>query len=131
LHQVTGAGGAVVTGVPLGAAASPVLAEQLQRALHEYGVLYFDYDDTITSEDFLAFSGHFGEVEDGYALSINDSKADAPFIDSDKVPMKEVRINVFHTDGTALECPPQAAMLTPFELPPVGGDTMFASMYAA
>ena len=27
--------------------------------------------------------------------------------------------------------PPQAATLTPFELPEVGGDTMWASMYAA
>jgi taurine dioxygenase len=45
--------------------------------------------------------------------------------------MKEVRINYFHTDGTALEHPPQAAILTPVELPAAGGDTMFASMYAA
>ena len=130
-RPVSGAGGAVVGGVALDAPASPQLAERLQRALHEHGVLYFDFDDTITSAQFLAFSAHFGEIEESYGLSINDSTADAPFIDSDQVPMKDLRINVFHSDGTALECPPQAAMLTPFELPLVGGDTMFASMYAA
>jgi taurine dioxygenase len=45
--------------------------------------------------------------------------------------MDEFRINHWHTDGTALEFPPQAALLTPVELPSVGGDTMWASMYAA
>ena len=55
----------------------------------------------------------------------------AQYIDSDVTPMKDVRINCWRTDGTALDRPPQAAMLTPAELPEVGGDTMWASMYAA
>ncbi len=130
-RQVNGAGGAVVTGLPLDAPQDAATAEALQRALHEYGVLFFDYDETVTSSQFLAFAPLFGEPEQGYALSISEPDAEAQFIDSDQVPMKDVRINVFHTDGTALDLPPQAAMLTPFELPPVGGDTMFASMYAA
>ena len=123
--------GAVVHGVALDDS-DPAVADELQRALHEHGVLYFDYDRTVTSGEFLSFSRLFGEPEDGYPISLDkDDTPETPFIDSDLVPMKDVRINVFHTDGTALEYPPQAAMLTPFELPEVGGETMFASMYAA
>jgi taurine dioxygenase len=123
--------GAVVHGVEIDES-DPAVAERLNEALHEHGVLFFDHDHIVTPAEFNAFSRLFGEPEDGYPLSIDDDdKPETPFIDSDVAPMKDVRINVFHTDGTALEYPPQAAMLTPFELPEVGGDTMFASMYAA
>jgi taurine dioxygenase len=120
--------GALVRGVPLDET-DPAVIEELSRGLHEHGVLFFDYDETISPGEFLNFSKLFGEVEGKYPISI-DAK-ESPFIDSDIVPMKDARINVFHSDGTALETPPQAAMLTPFELPEVGGETMFASMYAA
>jgi taurine dioxygenase len=49
----------------------------------------------------------------------------------ERVPMKNVRVNFWHSDGTLFECPPQAAMLTPVEVPETGGDTMWPSMYAA
>ncbi|MDG2004013.1 MAG: TauD/TfdA family dioxygenase [Novosphingobium sp.] len=123
--------GALVHGVGIDES-DPQVAKRLNQALHDHGVLFFDFDHVVTPGEFNSFSRLFGEPEDGYPLSVdNDDAPETPFIDSDIVPMKDVRINVFHTDGTALENPPQAAMLTPFELPEVGGDTMFASMYAA
>jgi len=127
-ERVASCAGAVVHGVSLDES-DPAVAEKLNRALHEYGVLYFEYDHVVTPGEFLTFSQLFGEAEGKYPISI-DAK-ESPFIDSDIVPMKDARINVFHTDGSALEHPPQAAMLTPFELPEIGGDTMFASMFAA
>ena len=39
--------------------------------------------------------------------------------------------NVWHSDGSNYAIPPKATMLYALELPPVGGDTMFANMYAA
>ena len=36
-----------------------------------------------------------------------------------------------HTDGSNYAVPPKATMLYAIELPPAGGDTMFASMYDA
>ena len=38
---------------------------------------------------------------------------------------------VWHTDMSYLPRPPKAAMLYALKIPPVGGDTHFASMYAA
>jgi taurine dioxygenase len=38
---------------------------------------------------------------------------------------------IWHSDTTYLECPPMGSMLLAREVPPVGGDTLFASMYRA
>ena len=37
----------------------------------------------------------------------------------------------WHTDATAMPEPPRAASLRAIKLPPAGGDTLWASMYAA
>ena len=128
-ERVTGTIGALVRGVELGATEPATSAESLRRALHEFGVLFFEFDHLVSAPEFVAFAKLFGEPEESYRLTV--AAGEAPYIDSDLVPMKDVRVNCWHTDGTALEVPPQAALLTPVELPEVGGDTMWASMYAA
>jgi taurine dioxygenase len=128
-ERVTGTVGAVVHGVELGGTERTTTADTLRRALHEFGVLFFEFDHAVSAAEFLAFSELFGEVEQSHRLTIG--KGEAPYIDSDRVPMKDYRVNCWHADGTPFECPPQAAMLTPVELPEAGGDTMWASMYAA
>ncbi len=129
LERVTGTIGAIVHGVGLDER-SPVIAETLIRALHEHGVLFFKYPEGVTEEQFTGFSELFGELEGPYRLSMK-KQSTAGYIDAEHVPLKASRINVFHTDGTAFESPPQAAMLALVELPEVGGGTTWASMYAA
>jgi taurine dioxygenase len=130
-ERVTGTAGAIVRGVPLTGHA-PGTAETVRRALHEHGVLFFEFDHAVSSDEFSSFGQLFGEAENAYRLTLGtEKKMEAPYIDSDQTPMKEYRVNHWHADGTALENPPQAAMLTPVELPEAGGDTMWASMYAA
>ena len=127
-ERVTGTIGATVRGLVPG---HIITTDQssLRRALHEYGVLFFEFGHSVGAEEFLAVSRWFGEPEEEYQLSIGDGKATC--IDSALTPMTEFRVNCWHTDGTALECPPQTGLLTPIELPDVGGDTMWANMYAA
>lgn len=134
-ERATGTIGATLSGVELGRSHSPETAELLQHALHEHGVLFFEFDHLISAAEFHDFGELFGELEDGYRLSAGEDKepenpAD-PVMDSDRVPMKDFNTNRWHSDGTLFECPPQAAMLTAVEVPEVGGDTMWASMYAA
>lgn len=128
-ERVTGTIGAIVHGVGLGER-DPAVARALDRALHEHGVLFFEFPDVVTEEQFMGFSQLFGELEGPYRLSMKQQNA-AGYMDAAFVPLKESRITYFHTDGTPFEKPPQAAMLTPVELPEVGGGTMWASMYAA
>jgi taurine dioxygenase len=127
LERVTGTIGVLVHGVDLPGPHPAGTEETVRRALHEHGVLFFEFDRMLGAEEFVGFAALFGEPEERYQLATGKSE----YIDSDLVPMKEYRVNYWHTDGTLFECPPQAAMLTPVELPEAGGDTMWASMYAA
>jgi taurine dioxygenase len=128
-ERVTRNVGAFVHGIELTGRRDMATTDALRRGLHEYGVLFFQFKHLVSAQEFNAFSELFGELEGPYALSV--SAGDEPYLDSDKTPMKDFSIDRWHSDGTALECPPQAAMLTPVELPEKGGDTMWASMYAA
>lgn len=134
LAPASGLIGAHVSGVDLHGPHLKETSEALTRALHEYGVLFFEYDNLVSQQEFHDFGMMFGELEDGYRLSaIEDGKPieGEGIMDSDKVPMKQFQTNKWHGDGTLFECPPQAAMLTCVEAPPAGGGTMWASMYAA
>lgn len=124
--------GAWVRGVPLDAEGEAV-ETKLRRALAEYGVLFFDFGHLLTSDDFSSFAQLFGEVEAGYAQKKKaDPAADSvPYIDESRTPMEKFRTDYWHHDGLPLELPPLAALLTPLEVPEIGGDTMWASMYAA
>lgn len=129
-ERLTGTIGAIVHGVGLGER-SPAVAERLNLALHEHGVLFFEYPEIVTEEQLAGFSELFGELEGPYRLTMKEKSSSAGYVDAEIAPLKASRITFFHTDGTPLENPPQAAMLTPAELPDVGGGTMWASMYAA
>jgi taurine dioxygenase len=127
-ERVTPTVGAQVHGVQLAGPHPALTQDVVRRALHEYGVLFFDYDHALSVEEFHDFAALFGEPEP-YGLST--WKGDGDVMDAALVPMEEYKTNVWHHDGSLFERPPQAAMLTVVEAPEVGGDTMWASMYAA
>lgn len=122
--------GAWVSGVDLTGPRTDRTKDRLRRALHEHGVLFFDFDDMVSADEFKSFGEMFGELEDGYRLKAGTEKGDG-VMDSNTTPMKEFQSSTWHSDGTLFENPPQAAMLTAVELPAIGGNTMWASMYAA
>src|SRR5439155_12347345 len=134
-EPVTSTVGATARGIALGERPSPETAKLLQQALHEHGVLFFEFDHVVSKDEFHDFGEMFGELEDGYRISAGKGKEpdnpEDPVMDNDKVPMKDFNTNRWHSDGTLFECPPQAAMLTAVEVPEVGGDTKWASIYAA
>lgn len=132
-QRANGAIGAWVTGVELGKEGSAEQAKTLRRGLADYGALFFDFGRIPTGEEFTQFARNFGEVEARYGQKVADQpkENEVPHIDSAKVPMKEYHQNWWHQDGAPLDNPPLAALLTPLELPPVGGGTMFSCMHAA
>jgi taurine dioxygenase len=133
-ERASGNIGAWVHGITLSGEKPGPAREALLHALHEYGVLFFQFEHAVSAEQFSAFGEMFGELEAGYRISSLEDRpkqAGDGVMDSDRVPMKQYRTNQWHADGTLFECPPQAAMLTPVELPAAGGDTMWANMYAA
>jgi taurine dioxygenase len=131
-ERVTGHIGAWVRGFELGSPDNAPHANMLQRALAEHGVLFFDFGRIPSPEEYQGFAGLFGKVQGRFEQIVKNPKGEeTPFIDSARTPMKEFRINYWHSDGGPFAVPPLAAILMAYEVPEAGGDTMWASMYAA
>ena len=85
---------------------------------------------SITPEQQLCFSEAFGEPDiypflqglEGFPMITEVLKKE-----SEKVNFG----GVWHSDTTYQSCPPMATVLHAKELPPLGGDTLFANQYAA
>ncbi|WP_394761374.1 TauD/TfdA dioxygenase family protein [Phenylobacterium sp.] len=102
--------------------------EGLRAALRDWKVLFFR-DQDITTEQHLAFARRFGDLE---VHPFAPSKPDYPEVlaithDKDS----RGRENTWHSDVTWREVPSLGSILRCLESPPVGGDTLFADMYAA
>ncbi|MFD5800001.1 TauD/TfdA dioxygenase family protein [Streptomyces sp. NPDC127020] len=120
--------GAEIRGVDLSRPLGATLREELNRALLEWKVLFFRAQH-LTSGQQRDFAGHWGELETNPLLSAG---ASADVVRFDKgaggAPTYE---NVWHTDVTFRERPALGAVLQLHEVPPFGGDTMWADMAAA
>jgi taurine dioxygenase len=129
LNPVTTAIGAEVVGIDPASPQDPETGAELRRALHEYGVLFFDggpLDDTQQK----AFAGLFGDIHIApYTHAFEDPQV--LVLDSVTSPSDVYRTDRLHTDGSYEQFPPGAAVLRCAVVPEVGGDTIWAGMYAA
>ena len=120
--------GAEIRGVDLSRPLAPALREELNRALLEWKVLFFRAQH-LTSGQQRDFARNWGELETNPLLAVGSSDDVVRF---DKgagaAPTYE---NVWHTDVTFRERPALGAVLQLREVPPFGGDTMWADMAAA
>jgi alpha-ketoglutarate-dependent taurine dioxygenase len=129
IHPVAGALGAEVTGIDLGRDLDDTTVAALRRAWLEHLVL-FARDQDLPPARFLAFARRFGEViEYPFVKGLDDFPEIIPVL-----KREHERVNfggVWHSDTAYLDVPPMASMLVAREIPPVGGDTLFANMYLA
>ena len=136
LHPVAPTIGAEVEGVSLAEPLDDELRDELNRALLEWKVLFFR-DQHLTRAQQAAFARHWGELEQHPFASRTASFADRQPSDApdvvrlEKDAMAKGRENLWHTDVTWRECPSLGAVLRAIEVPPVGGDTLWADMGAA
>ncbi|MGW3993062.1 TauD/TfdA dioxygenase family protein [Amycolatopsis sp. NPDC004772] len=119
--------GAEVDGVDLGAPVGSDLREELNHALLEWKVLFFR-DQRITSAQQRAFAANWGELETNPFIARGEDEAVTRFERTASMPGYE---NIWHTDVTWRPEPALGSVLRLIEVPPVGGDTMWADMAAA
>ncbi|MDX3191976.1 TauD/TfdA family dioxygenase [Streptomyces sp. MN03-5084-2B] len=119
--------GAEVDGVDLGEPVGPDLREELNHALLEWKVLFFR-DQRITSAQQRGFAANWGELETNPFIPAGDDDAVTRFERTAAMPGYE---NIWHTDVTWRPEPALGSVLRLIEVPPVGGDTMWADMAAA
>ena len=118
--------GAEIRGLDLSRPQDPAVREEINRALLEWKVLFFR-GQHLSSGEQRAFARNWGELETNPLLATGDAP-DVVRFDRSAVPTFE---NVWHTDVTFRERPALGAVLQLREVPPVGGDTMWADMAAA
>ncbi|WP_018150108.1 taurine dioxygenase [Leeia oryzae] len=126
--RLTPALGAEVSGLSLAAPLTESLKQDIARLLVEHQVLFFR-NQPITDRQQRDFAASFGklhihpiypQVPDEPEIMILDTHGDNP---PDAIH--------WHSDVSCIETPPLGAILAAKQLPPLGGDTVWASATAA
>jgi taurine dioxygenase len=125
---------AEVAGVDLSKPVNDDCFAQIHRAFLQHSILVFR-GQVLENEQHIAFSRRFGEIEIHTArhwllpefpeilvLSNRGEKGTKPIVNGGAY---------WHSDITYKAKPPLGSLLYALEVPPEGGDTLFADMYAA
>jgi taurine dioxygenase len=128
VKRVAGALGAEISGVNLKSLSDGDVAE-IRKAWLEHLVVFFR-DQALAPAEFMAFARRIGKpVEYPFVKGIEGFPE---IIEVKKLEHERVNFGgVWHSDTAYLEVPPMASMLIAREIPPHGGDTLFANMYLA
>jgi taurine dioxygenase len=121
--------GAEIDGVDLSTALTASQVDAIRQALTRHGVVFFR-DQKLTPQQHLRFAEHFGPIE------VNRFFTPVPghpqIAEVRKEPDQAQNIgDAWHTDCSYDPQPAIAQVLYAREVPDVGGDTLWASMYAA
>jgi len=128
VNPVAGALGAEIAGVDLSRPEEAVV-EEIRRALLEHHVVFFR-DQELTPEAQMAFGRRFGEL-DTHPF-VEGTQEHPEVIDIVTEPADGFNFGGgWHTDVTFLEEPDLGSILYAVEVPPYGGDTLFANQHAA
>jgi len=129
IHPIAGTLGAELSGVDLSRTLDDETVAAIRRAWLEHLVIFFR-DQDLPPAKFLAFARRFGEpIEYPFVRGLEEFPEIIPV-----VKLEHERVNfggIWHSDTTYLDVPPMASMLIAREVPPAGGDTLFANMYLA
>jgi len=129
VRKIAGALGAEIGNVDLSRPLSAAAAASIRAAWLEHLVIFFR-DQVLTPAQFLGFARTLGEPMEYPLLK---GLPEFPEITEVK-KLEHERANfggIWHSDTTYLERPPMGSMLYAREVPPFGGDTLFANQYLA
>jgi len=129
VQPVAGSLGAEIRGVNVAAAPGDEVIAEIRQAFQDHLVIFFR-DQKLTPHEQLGFARRFGEPMEYPQLK---GLPECPLI-TPVLKLEHERVNfggVWHSDTTYLTQPPMASMLYAVEIPPYGGDTLFANQYQA
>jgi taurine dioxygenase len=129
IRPIAGALGAEVHGVDLRDKLSPEAVAAIREAWLRHLVLFFR-DQQLDHEQYMGFARAMGRpIEYPFVKGI---RGHPEIIEVKKLEHETVNFGgMWHSDTAYLEQPPMASMLLAREVPPYGGDTLFANMYLA
>ncbi len=130
-EKVTDVIGAEVHDIDLRAPLDDTTVIALDRALAEHGVLFFR-DQQLGPAQHRDFGARFGELHlHPYERNLGGDLATVLVLDSENYKEKGRNPVPWHHDATFEKRPPRGSVLRAVQLPDVGGDTVWSSMYAA
>jgi taurine dioxygenase len=129
VEPVSGTVGAVVGGVDLSEPLEASTVTEIRQAFLAHHVLFF-HDQDLSAEAQLRFGRYFGELDTH------------PFVEGTEAHPEVIEIITepddwlnfgggWHSDVTFLDEPDLGSILYAVEVPPFGGDTLFADQHAA
>ena len=129
VRPISGAGGAEIFGVDIAQELDGSTIGEIRDALNEHCVVFFR-DQEIDTQQHKAFARRFGPIflhpnyatvmEDPEVVMVRREPGDASYVGE-----------LWHTDTTMVAEPPMGAILYGIDVPPYGGDTMFANQSLA
>jgi taurine dioxygenase len=129
VKPVAGACGAEVTGVDLSQSLDNETFAEIHQAFLDHQVLFFR-DQNLTEDEHKAFGRRFGDLNIHPRYVPLEGHPEIFPIRKDPED-KRIVGESWHHDLTHLPAPPLGSVLYALKVPPVGGDTMFSSQYAA
>jgi taurine dioxygenase len=129
VRPLTGALGAEVHGPDLSTRLDDATVSAIRQALLDHCVIFFR-DQRFDADQHKVLARRFGEIF--IHPNYKGTGPDPEIVDIRREP-DDVRIvgEEWHTDTTMMPEPPMAAILYAVEVPPYGGDTLFANQYLA
>ena len=113
----------------------PETVGHVRRAVAEHGVLVFRHQD-LTPEQHIACSRQFGTLEEHvFADALLPGHPEiyvlSNVVEGGRPQGRPYVGNYWHSDLSYMAEPSMGSMLYALEVPPIGGDTLFANMYLA
>ncbi|MFT5219998.1 MAG: taurine dioxygenase [Planctomycetota bacterium] len=121
--------GGVISGVDIAAGISDTQFADIRQAFSDFGVIFFR-DQDITPDEHIEFARRWGDINVNRFFQASQTH---PLI-AEVRKEADQKANIgssWHTDHSYDEIPAMCSILYAREVPAVGGDTLFASMYAA
>lgn len=129
VRPLAGAAGAELFGVNLAEDLEDDVVDEIRQALNEHCVVFFR-DQELDVARHKAFARRFGEIF--IHPNYKGVGKDDEIVEVRREPGDERIVGEqWHADTTMVEEPPMGAIMFAIEVPPFGGDTLFANQYAA
>ncbi len=128
VQPVAGRIGAEIVGLDLSSPLGDEVISDIRKALVQYKVIFFR-QQSLDASGQVAFARRFGEIT--IAHPTVPSLPNHPEILDLDYGRNVNRANHWHTDVTFVDRPPLGSILRAVEIPPVGGDTVWANTAAA
>jgi taurine dioxygenase len=124
IEPLTMAIGAEIVDIDLSQSHSDAVYKGIREALYRWGVIFFR-EQSLTPEKYLALGNRFGVVEEKATLGHVEGFPQIGRLVKEANHFTSIG-DMWHTDHTYMAHPIGMTMLHAIEVPPSGGDTLFA-----